>query len=524
MQVAVMQDAFRPGDVEGNARKILAFYKKAVERNVDIVVLPAQSLCGNDPGDLLHMSKYSDLVVKMLKKLVKSTESSTALVLDTLFTLDGAFLPMYVVAYDGCIHHSFPWKRGESNPFDSVFEFRGKKILLAGYSNHWFGQMMMGCQDMEEVDMCLLSISHTYATDQENSRRKVFSTLATKVETLVVASQSGAHFSSDYEVMVGCSTIYYQGKIRKIARYFEEDSLFYDTEKDCQLSPIPDDELSHDELTRLNHDALVCAIRDYFRLSGIDKAVLGLSGGIDSSVVLPLAVEALGRKNVFGIMMPSQFSTDHSVQDAVKLAENLQIYYEIIPIAPLYDVFMKQLEPVFKGTEFGLAEENLQARIRGNLLMAVANKKGAMVLNTSNKSEACCGYGTMYGDLCGGLSVLGDLYKSQVYDLARYINRKKEIIPIHCIEKAPSAELRPNQKDSDSLPDYDLIEKILRSHLEKGMDEPELIKAGLDAEAVKRVLKLLYRNEYKRRQTPPVIQLSSTVLGGDIHIPVISGR
>lgn len=524
MLIAVMQDAFRPGSVEDNYKRILSFYRKAVEKNADIVVVPSEGICGNNPVDLLDMEGYSNIVVKVQKKLVRETVASTALVFDSLFALDGSFSPSMMVAYDGSVQQSFPVNVTQPNLFESIFEFRGKRIFLTEFSERLVFQMSMGREELEGVDICFLMLGHSYMADQENSRRSVFSMLASKVETLVVASQSGGHFTQGYEVMVGCSAVYFQGKIRKSACYFDPDSIFYDTEKDGSLSPEPDRELSKDEITRLNHDALVCAIRDYFKLNGIEKAVLGLSGGIDSSVVLPLAVEALGRKNVFGIMMPSQFSTDHSVQDAVALAENLQIYYEIIPIAPLYETFMKQLEPIFRGTEFGLAEENLQARIRGNLLMAAANKMGAMVLNTSNKSEACCGYGTMYGDLCGGISVMGDLYKSQVYDLARYINRKKEIIPIHCIEKAPSAELRPNQKDSDSLPDYDLIEKILRSHLEKSMDEAELIKSGLDAQAVKRVLKLFYRNEYKRRQTPPVIRLSHTVLGMDIQMPVVSGR
>ena len=331
-------------------------------------------------------------------------------------------------------------------------------------------------------------------------------------------NQSG--FQNGY-VLSGASCIYHKGKLAYELPYFEKAEALFDTQAEKQkrvVSCYPD---TKEKMTKCLHQALVAGIRDYFSQCGITKAVLGLSGGIDSSVVLPLAVEALGRKNVFGIMMPSQFSTEHSVNDAVQLAENLQIQYEIIPIEPVYNVFMQQLSPIVKDTPFGLTEENLQARIRGSILMASANKQGAMVLNTSNKSEAACGYGTLYGDLCGGLSVLGDLYKSQVYDLARFINRKKEIIPVNCITKAPSAELHPGQKDSDSLPDYDTIEKVLRLHLEKKLDRKEIEKEGVDARNVKRILDLFYKNVFKRRQTPPIIRLSITTLDKDILLPLV---
>lgn len=262
----------------------------------------------------------------------------------------------------------------------------------------------------------------------------------------------------------------------------------------------------------LIHDALVCAIRDYFLNAGLKSAVLGLSGGIDSAVVFALAAAALGAENTLGILMPSRYSTDHSISDAVILAQNLGSPYNTIAIEPLYKTFLEQLDPFFKDTPFGLAEENLQARIRGNLLMAISNKKGNLVLNTSNKSESACGYGTLYGDLCGGLSILGDLYKSQVYALANYINRDKEIIPYHCINKAPSAELHPDQKDSDSLPNYDLIEKVLRLHLEHHLSEQDIVEKVNEASSVKKILNLLKNSGYKRRQTAPVIRISSSVL------------
>ena len=338
------------------------------------------------------------------------------------------------------------------------------------------------------------------------------------MENTIYVAQSGFQ---NGDVLTGASCWYKEGKRCIQFPYFEARSGIFDTgsmqpKQTPSIYPV-----NKEKMTALLYKALVEGVKGYFESCGITQAVIGLSGGIDSSVVLPVAVDALGCQNVTGLLMPSRFSSDHSVADAVKLAQNLHISYEIIPIEPLYGAFLKQLAPIFQDTPFGLAEENLQARIRGNLLMAVANKKGAMLLNTSNKSESCCGYGTLYGDLCGGLSVLGDLYKSQVYDIARHINKKKEIIPENCIRKAPSAELRPNQKDSDTLPDYDTIEQVLRMFLEKGWGVEDIAKEGTDARTAKRILDLFYKNVFKRRQTPPVIRLSDTVLERDIHLPLV---
>ena len=267
--------------------------------------------------------------------------------------------------------------------------------------------------------------------------------------------------------------------------------------------------------------ALVLGIRDYFFKMGFTKAILGSSGGIDSAVTLALACEALGKDNVRAVLLPSPHSSGHSVSDAEQLSRNLGNPYDIIPIREVYEALLHTLEPVFKNLPFGLAEENLQSRTRGNILMGLANKFGYILLNTSNKSELSTGYGTLYGDMAGGLSVLGDVYKGQVYALARYINRKSQVIPINILEKAPSAELRPGQKDSDSLPDYDILDKILYQYIERRQGPKEIVAMGIDEALVGRVLRLVNSNEYKRNQFCPIIRVSCKAFGVGRRVPIV---
>ena len=269
------------------------------------------------------------------------------------------------------------------------------------------------------------------------------------------------------------------------------------------------------------HKALVLGIRDYFFKMGFAKAIIASSGGIDSAVTLALACEALGKDNVRAILLPSEFSTSHSVTDAEQLSRNLGNPYDIIPIREVYDALLHTLKPVFKDLPFGLAEENLQSRTRGNIIMGLANKFGYVMLNTSNKSELSTGYGTLYGDMAGGLSVLGDVYKGQVYALAHYINRKGEIIPVNIIEKAPSAELRPGQKDSDSLPDYDVLDKVLYQYIERRQGPREIVAMGIDEDVVNRILRLVNTSEYKRNQFCPIIRVSCKAFGVGRRVPIV---
>jgi NAD+ synthase (glutamine-hydrolysing) len=269
------------------------------------------------------------------------------------------------------------------------------------------------------------------------------------------------------------------------------------------------------------HDAIVMGIKDYFTKMGFTKAILGSSGGIDSAVTLALACTALGKENVRAVLMPSEFSTSHSVSDAEQLSKNLSNPYDVVPIKNIFESFLSELQPIFKDLPFSIAEENIQSRTRGNLLMAIANKFGYILLNTSNKSELSTGYGTLYGDMAGGLGVLGDCYKQQVYALAEYINRTEKIIPENIITKAPSAELRPGQKDSDSLPDYAILDKILYQYIERRQGPNEIKAQGFDAALVDRVLKMVNINEYKRNQFCPIIRISPKAFGVGRRVPIV---
>jgi NAD+ synthase (glutamine-hydrolysing) len=343
----------------------------------------------------------------------------------------------------------------------------------------------------------------------------------------------------------GSLVVNQNGTIRHALKYFEEDRCLVETEelfnldsgeplqvpvamdKDMRVAKAnhPDQVIAY--LTNQHNmdqvkQALILGIRDYFQKMGFTKAILGSSGGIDSALVLTLAVEALGSENVTAILMPSEFSTSHSVEDAKLLSENLGNPYHIIPIGMVYDQFIQTLDPLFSGTPFGIAEENIQSRTRGNLLMAIANKFGYVLLNTSNKSELATGYGTLYGDMAGGLSILGDLYKSQVFALAKYINAKREIIPAHIILKEPSAELRPNQKDSDSLPAYDILDRILYLYVERRKGPADIIACGFDESLVKKTLRMVNASEYKRNQFCPIIRVSTKAFGVGRRVPIVA--
>ena len=296
----------------------------------------------------------------------------------------------------------------------------------------------------------------------------------------------------------------------------------------CEYDPVkkditgdPSTFTTPDKPARI-HAALLCGIRDYFSKMGFTKATLGMSGGIDSAVVLALAAEALGAENVFPVMMPSQYSSDHSISDSMKMIEAVGCKHTVIEIEPLFNQYLSSLEENFKNTAFNVAEENIQARVRGTLLMAISNKHGYILLNTSNKSELAVGYGTLYGDMCGGLSVIGDLYKMEVYELANYINRNGEIIPSNILHKAPSAELRPGQKDSDSLPPYEVLDEILLRYIEQAKGPNVIIDEGFEKSLVLRILKMVNSNEWKRFQFAPILRVSPKAFGRGRRMPLVA--
>lgn len=348
-----------------------------------------------------------------------------------------------------------------------------------------------------------------FTTDSTNNKKQVYASLAQQYgKSMIVINHCGGDTSVLFD---GNSMVFnYKGKLVSQLKGFSEDLQIIDTNKLGTLAPIhfqPQDKIS------LIHKALIFGIQDYFHKHGFSKAILGLSGGIDSAVVAALAAEALGAENIMGLLMPSHFSTDHSITDAQALAENIGMPYQIIPVKEIYNQYLCALQPSFQEQPFNVAEENIQARIRGMLVMAMSNKFGHIVLNTSNKSEAAVGYGTLYGDLCGSLSVIGDVYKTDVYKLARHINKAREIIPENTIMKAPSAELRPDQKDQDTLPEYSQLDAILKLYIESNQTPEYIISQGHPREIVNRIINMVNRNEYKRAQCPPIIKVSGKAFG-----------
>ena len=310
------------------------------------------------------------------------------------------------------------------------------------------------------------------------------------------------------------------GDVKAEMKYFEEDLQVFDLDEVQNVkNKYPAVERASD-ISQI-HDALILGVQDYFGKSGFTKAVLGLSGGIDSAVVCALACRALGPENVMAVLMPSKYSTDHSIKDALDLVNNFGCKHEIVPIKEAADAFDSMLAKPFAGLPFNLTEENIQARCRGIVLMAMSNKFGYILLNTSNKSECAVGYGTLYGDMCGAIGVIGDVYKTQIFELARYINKDGELIPENTIVKPPSAELRPDQKDSDSLPDYEILDKLLYQYIERRLGPNEIKAQGFDAALVDRVLKMVNINEYKRNQFCPIIRISPKAFGVGRRVPIV---
>ena len=374
-----------------------------------------------------------------------------------------------------------------------------------------------------QPDIIINIAASPFDYDQDEKRKNI---LIQNVKKYKLPLLYVNHVGAQTELLFdgGSMVINDKGEIIYQLDYFKEDLKIFDL-KEIQNSKIPISNCfkkKPSDKIALIHDALIMGIKNYFEKLGFKKAILGLSGGIDSAVTLVLAAKALGNRNVKAVLLPSEFSSAHSIKDAEKLVKNLDSPYDIISIEEAYKSFDNTLKPFFNNLPFGLTEENIQARIRGVILMALSNKFGYILLNTSNKSEAAVGYGTLYGDMSGGLSVLGDVYKTEVFELARYINKNNEIIPNNTIIKPPSAELKPGQKDSDSLPDYDILDKILYQYIELRKGPHELIKSGFEEKIVGKILKLVNTNEYKRHQTPPILRVSTKAFGMGRRMPIVA--
>ncbi len=540
MKIAIAQLNYHIGNFEGNLEKMQGMVTKAKALKADIVVFGELATCGYPPRDFLE---FDDFITKAYASVGKLAEMARGIAIvvgspshnpkvegkdlfnSAFFLADGeikhvqhkTLLPTYDI-FD------------EYRYFEPAHEwqtltYKGKKIALTvcediwnvGNENPLYRICPMDEMMAEKPDLMINISASPFSYDQAPQRIHVLKANVERYKLPVFyANQSGGQ--TDIIFDGGSIVMSPDGKVFDEMPYFEECLRVYDL--DTVLRGGLTHEQPKDKMT-LIHDALIIGIQDYFRKIGLKKAILGLSGGIDSAVVAVLAARALGADNVRCILMPSQYSSDHSVNDARQLAEKLGIQYDVIPIEPMFETYMETLKPHFWGFPHNLTEENLQARIRGMLLMAFSNKFGNILLNTSNKSEMAVGYGTLYGDMCGGLSVIGDVYKMEVYALARFINKDGEVIPLSSIEKPPSAELRPNQKDSDSLPDYDILDKVLFQYIEKRRGPKDLVKMGFDEALVNRILRLVNINEFKREQTAPVLRVSNKGFGAGRRVPIV---
>lgn len=538
MKIALAQTNPHIGDFELNTTKIIERIQEARLQGVELIIFPELSLCGYPPRDFLEFDDFIEKCEQSALRIAKECVNISALVGMPTRNDNPKGKPLYnsaVLLQNGKIKDIFnksllpnydifdEYRYFEPNRSFSILNLNGKRIAVTICEDLWnIGEESLYPSDpMDELirfsPAFMVNIAASPFNYKQNEIRKEI--LRRNVQKynlpLVYVNQVGAQTEVLFDG--GSQVVNNTGECVLEMAYFKED--FQIIETDNLSSPIKS-KLTED--IELIHDALVMGIRDYFQKMGFSKAILGLSGGIDSAVVFALAAEALGSENVWGILLPSGFSSDHSILDAEALANNLGAKHNIISIEKAVETFGQTLEPHFKDLPFGLAEENLQARIRAVILMALSNKFGYILLNTSNKSEAAVGYGTLYGDMCGGISVLGDVYKTQVYELAHYINRKREIIPVNTITKAPSAELRPNQKDSDSLPDYDILDKILYQYIELRQGPADLIKMGFDANIVKKTLHLVNMNEYKRYQSPPILRVSPKAFGSGRRMPIVA--
>ncbi|MBS0026354.1 NAD+ synthase [Chitinophaga sp. 22321] len=550
MNIILAQQNYHIGNFEKNIAKIIEGINAAKAQGADLVVFSELCVCGYPPRDFLEFEDFiaqsyhaidvikahtKDIAVLVGAPARNPQREGKDLFNAAWFLYEGevkqvvhkTLLPTYDVFDEyRYFEPAYEW---------NIIPFKGKKLAVTICEDIWnlgdnplYRICPMDQLIAQEPDVMINISASPFDYDHDEDRKEII--LANVLKYKIPMYYCNTVGSQTEIVFDGGSLIYdAKGNIVKELPYFEEamGGVALEMLTGSDLQPVaptdftPLTELVFDHNIDRIYDALVMGIRDYFGKMGFTKAILGSSGGIDSAVTLAIACDALGKENVRAILMPSPYSTSHSVDDAVALSENLGNPYDIIRINDIYEAFLATLDPYFKGLPFNVAEENTQSRIRGNLLMGLSNKFGYILLNTSNKSELSTGYGTLYGDMAGGLSVLGDVYKMQVYSLARYINRQQEIIPVNIIDKAPSAELRPDQKDSDSLPDYAILDKILYQYIERRQGPREIVAKGFDSALVSRTLKMVNTNEYKRNQFCPIIRVSSKAFGVGRRVPIV---
>ncbi|HUX96735.1 MAG TPA: NAD+ synthase [Bacteroidales bacterium] len=547
MRITIAQLNYHIGNFEYNKSIICNAINKAKEEHAELVIFSELCISGYPPLDLLDRFDFIEKCSQTVNEIASECHGITAIVGspvinknpegkklfnsalvlsegEVIFTANKALLPTYDIFDE--------YRYFEPEKIFDIFTLQGKKLAITICEDLWDEQLfdndfekarLYTISPMEELahkkpDLVINISASPFSYKKVESREKIFRDKAKKYKVPVISvNQTGANTELVFD---GASIIIDRGgNLYKKLPFFEEAEVTFDTDN---LSTGNTLKLEKTDPVSLIHKALVMGIRDYFRKSGLINAIVGLSGGIDSAVCLCLAAEALGNENVRSLLMPSRYSTEYSVSDAVELSNRLKTKYDIINIEKPFTAFEEDLLPLFEGKERDVTEENIQARIRAILLMAVSNKFGNILLNTSNKSEAAVGYGTLYGDMAGGLSVIGDVYKTDIYRLAEYINRNEEIIPLNIIRKLPSAELKPDQFDSDSLPDYSVLDNILHQYIELQKPPEKIIENGADANTVRKVISMINFNEYKRYQAPPILRISSKAFGAGRRMPLVA--
>jgi len=568
LRIGLCQINTTVGDIEGNTRKILDYISKGKKMGADLLAFPEMAITGYPPEDLLFMPKFIEANLKAIQKIAKATTSTTALVgfvdkKEDIYNAaallhDGkmvasyckTFLPNYGVFDEDRYFHV-----GTEN---FIFTLKSIPIGPSICEDLWYPGDPIRTQALLGGAELIVNISSSpYHAGKSAFREKMISTRAS--DNVAIVAYCNLVGGQDELVFDGGSLIFDQrGELMVRGKQFEEDLILADLDIEAvfrmrlhdpriRRERLADEEKSLRRIDLLDQSrpnkkrssipkrnfrpldrfaeiyaALVLGTGDYIRKNGFKTVLIGLSGGIDSALTATIAVDALGKKGVVGVAMPSQYSSKESLEDARLLAKNLGIRLLAIPITEVFQAYLKTLSPHFKGLKPNVTEENIQARIRGNILMALSNKFGWLVLTTGNKSEVSVGYCTLYGDMAGGFAVLKDVPKTLVYELAKYINKKegKTIIPKNVFIKPPSAELRPNQKDEDSLPPYPILDPILQAYVEEDKDLEEIAKMGFKENMIKEVIRMVDRNEYKRRQSPPGVKITHRALGKDRRLPV----
>ena len=562
MKIFLAQQNYHIGNFEKNVNKIIDAINIAKNNSADLIVFSELCVCGYPPRDFLDFNDFINKSYQSIEKIKQYADTIGVIIgspdrnpqREGKDLFNAAFL-LYEREIKGIAHKTClpnydvfdEYRYFEPAYAWNVIEFKGKKIALTICEDIWnlgdnplYRVCPMDILMKQDPDLMInISASPFDYTHDADRRATIKSNVLKYKIPLIYCNATG----SQTEIIFDGASLVFDKDANLCYQLvqFEEDLKEIILNDDGTLeSPVIEPALAVPDrlleplqfIPELNipqvYKAIILGIRDYFSKMGFTKAIIGSSGGIDSAVTIALACEALGKENVRAILMPSEYSTSHSISDAEKLSKNLGNPYDIVPIRKIYDQFLHELKPTFAGTPFGIAEENIQARTRGNLLMAIANKFGYILLNTSNKSELAVGYGTLYGDMAGGIGVLGDCYKLQVYELAKYINSAKEtspagrqIIPNNILTKAPSAELKPDQKDTDSLPPYEILDQILYQYIERVQGPAEIKAQGFDATLVDRILRMVNNNEYKRNQFCPIIRISPKAFGVGRRLPIV---